>query len=221
MGRLGLQYRAVSPCSTPKSVLVCVTNTTQVNICCCCCCPPQKLMDLATAANLKDKIEAMFKGEHINSTEDRAVLHVATRARREQVGLCVSASLHEPLQTSVGSFTPCAPGSTPNRKLLLIAADPSAYPCFISCVDITVSCPLCQDCPPSLQLLCQHPQVFMEGGKNVTPDVWDVLDKIKVFSDKVRNGEWKGCTGKPIKNVVAIGIGGSFLGPLFVHTALR
>lgn len=38
---------------------------------------------------------------------------------------------------------------------------------------------------------------------------------------QVRNGEWKGCTGKPIKNVVAIGIGGSFLGPLFVHTALR
>jgi glucose-6-phosphate isomerase len=61
----------------------------------------------------------------------------------------------------------------------------------------------------------------MEGGKNVVPDVWEVLDKIKVFSDKVRNGEWKGCTGKPIKNVVAIGIGGSFLGPLFVHTALR
>lgn len=61
----------------------------------------------------------------------------------------------------------------------------------------------------------------MEGGRNVVPDVWEVLDKIKVFSDKVRNGEWKGCTGKPIKNVVAIGIGGSFLGPLFVHTALR
>jgi hypothetical protein len=48
-------------------------------------CCPQKLMDLATAAELKGKIEAMFKGEHINSTEDRAVLHVATRARREQV----------------------------------------------------------------------------------------------------------------------------------------
>lgn len=61
----------------------------------------------------------------------------------------------------------------------------------------------------------------MEGGRNVVPDVWEVLDKIKAFSDKVRSGEWKGCTGKPIKNVVAIGIGGSFLGPLFVHTALR
>lgn len=46
---------------------------------------PQKLMDLAAAADLKSKISAMFAGEHINSTEDRAVLHVATRARRDQV----------------------------------------------------------------------------------------------------------------------------------------
>lgn len=53
------------------------------------------------------------------------------------------------------------------------------------------------------------------------PEVWEVLDKIKAFTAKVRSGEWKGSTGKPIKSVVAIGIGGSFLGPLFVHTALR
>lgn len=58
-------------------------------------------------------------------------------------------------------------------------------------------------------------------GQNVVQDVWEVLDKIKSFSDKVRNGEWLGATGKPLTNVVAIGIGGSFLGPLFVHTALR
>ena len=58
-------------------------------------------------------------------------------------------------------------------------------------------------------------------GKNVVPDVWQVLDKIKAFSERVRSGEWVGVTGKPIKNVVAVGIGGSFLGPLFVHTALR
>lgn len=64
-------------------------------------------------------------------------------------------------------------------------------------------------------------QVIKVDGKNVVPDVWEVLDKIKTFSDKVRNGEWKGVTGKPLKDVVAIGIGGSFLGPLFVHTALR
>lgn len=107
----------------------------------------QLLLNLAEAAKLKDKIEAMYAGEHINSTEDRPVLHVATRARRDQ-------------------------------KILV-------------------------------------------GGKDVVPDVWAVLDKIKAFSDKVRKGEWKGSTGKPLKNVVAIGIGGSFLGPLFVHTALR
>ena len=52
-------------------------------------------------------------------------------------------------------------------------------------------------------------------------DVWEVLDKIKAFSDKVRSGEWKGATGEALTDVVAVGIGGSFLGPLFVHTALR
>jgi glucose-6-phosphate isomerase len=59
--------------------------------CCCWCCCLQKLMDLARAANLKEKIDAMYAGDHINSTEDRAVLHVATRARREQVRLIASA----------------------------------------------------------------------------------------------------------------------------------
>ncbi|KAJ9509876.1 hypothetical protein QJQ45_011515 [Haematococcus lacustris] len=108
---------------------------------------PQLLLKLAEAANLRKKIDDMFNGEHLNSTEDRAVLHVATRARRDQK----------------------------------IVAD----------------------------------------GKNVVPDVWDVLDKIKRFSDKVRSGEWLGATGKPLKHIVAVGIGGSFLGPLFVHTALK
>jgi glucose-6-phosphate isomerase len=89
----------------------------------------------------------MFNGEHINVTEDRAVLHVATRARKDQCIKC--------------------------------------------------------------------------DGKDVAPEVWRVLEKIKAFSEKARNGEWKGHTGKPLKDVVAIGIGGSFLGPLFVHTALR
>ena len=106
-----------------------------------------KLLDLAREAGLKDKIEAMFAGERINSTEDRAVLHVATRARREQT--------------------------------------------------------------------------IVEGGKNVVPDVWEVLDKISAFSEQVRSGKWLGATGKPIKNFVAVGIGGSFLGPAFVHTALE
>lgn len=108
----------------------------------------------------------------------------------------------------------------------------------------------------------------MEGGKDVVPEVWAVLDKIKAFAHKVRmpaacprlaarhartpvdlrrsgsclagaprltlallwatatrsqirSGAWTGVTGKPLTNVVAVGIGGSFLGPLFVHTALE
>ena len=64
-------------------------------------------------------------------------------------------------------------------------------------------------------------QKIVVEGKDVVPEVWEVLDKIKDFSERVRSGEWKGATGKPLKDVVAIGIGGSFLGPLFVHTALR
>ncbi|KAF2299919.1 hypothetical protein GH714_005955 [Hevea brasiliensis] len=63
--------------------------------------------------------------------------------------------------------------------------------------------------------------VINSDGKNVVPDVWNVLDKIKQFSEKVRNGSWVGATGKPLTNVIAIGIGGSFLGPLFVHNALQ
>ncbi len=64
-------------------------------------------------------------------------------------------------------------------------------------------------------------QEITADGKNVVPDVWEVLDQIKEFSDRVRSGEWRGATGQRITNFVAIGIGGSFLGPLFVHTALR
>lgn len=105
------------------------------------------LLDLASKAQLKQKINAMFNGKSINSTELRSVLHVATRARREQ-------------------------------------------------------------------------EIIVDG-VNVVPEVWSVLDKIKSFTERVRNGEWCGVTGKPLKNVVAVGIGGSFLGPLFVHTALR
>lgn len=106
-----------------------------------------KLFKLAEAAHLKQKITSMFNGEHINSTENRSVLHVALRASK----------------------------------------------------DTKINC----------------------DGKNVVPDVWQVLDKIKEFSDKIRNGSWVGATGKKLTNVIAIGIGGSFLGPLFVHTALQ
>ncbi|XP_057975663.1 glucose-6-phosphate isomerase, cytosolic [Malania oleifera] len=106
-----------------------------------------KLFKLAEAAHLKQKINSMFNGERINSTENRAVLHVALRASRDAVIQC--------------------------------------------------------------------------DGKNVVPDVWQVLDKIRDFSETVRIGAWVGATGKPLKDVVSIGIGGSFLGPLFVHTALQ
>ncbi|KFM26642.1 Glucose-6-phosphate isomerase, cytosolic B [Auxenochlorella protothecoides] len=106
----------------------------------------QLLLALAEKAGVKTKIDAMFAGQHINTTEDRAVLHVALRAKRNQV--------------------------------------------------------------------------ITDAGKNVVPEVWEVLDKIKAFSERVRSGEWKGVTGKPIDTVVSIGIGGSALGPLFVHTAL-
>nr|VDD30096.1 unnamed protein product [Brassica oleracea] len=106
-----------------------------------------KLLNLAKAAQLSEKISRMFNGEHINSTENRSVLHVALRA----------------------------------PKYAVIKAD----------------------------------------GKNVVPEVWNVLDKIEDFSEKIRSGSWVGATGKPLKDVIAIGIGGSFLGPLFVHTALQ
>lgn len=106
-----------------------------------------KLLKLAEAAHLKEKIDRMFSGKRINSTEDRPVLHVALRAPRDAVIQC--------------------------------------------------------------------------EGKNVVPDVWQVLDKIRDFSERVRSGSWVGVTGKPLTDVIAIGIGGSFLGPLFVHTALQ
>ena len=62
---------------------------------------------------------------------------------------------------------------------------------------------------------------IMTDGTDVVPAVHDVLDKIKGFTDKVRSGAWVGATGKPLTDVVAIGIGGSYLGPEFVFEALR
>ena len=58
-------------------------------------------------------------------------------------------------------------------------------------------------------------------GKDVMPEVHDVLGRIRAFSDKVRSGEHKGITGKPLTSVICVGIGGSFLGVEFVHEALR
>jgi len=105
------------------------------------------LIKLAERANLSEKTQAMFSGEIINQTENRAVLHTALRNR---------------------SNTP----------------------------------------------------IYFDG-KDVTPDVNRVLKKMRVFSEKVRSGEWKGYTNKAITDVVNIGIGGSDLGPKMVTTALE
>jgi glucose-6-phosphate isomerase len=105
------------------------------------------LLALAEAAGLRDRIDAMFRGEHINITEDRAVLHVALRMPRD-------ATLE---------------------------------------VD----------------------------GQDVVGDVHAVLDKMAAFAERVRRGEWKGHTGRPIRNIVNIGIGGSDLGPAMAYDALR
>ncbi|MBB4980171.1 glucose-6-phosphate isomerase [Streptomyces sp. SFB5A] len=105
------------------------------------------LRELAAVTGVAELRDAMFRGEKINTTEDRAVLHTALRAPREAV----------------------------------IEVD----------------------------------------GENVVPAVHAVLDKMAAFSDKVRAGEWTGHTGRPIKNIVNIGIGGSDLGPAMAYEVLR
>ncbi len=105
------------------------------------------LLALAEECSLRARIAAMFRGDKINVTENRAVLHVALRAAR-------GASI-------------------------------------------------------------------VVDGENVVPLVHSVLDKMAGFSERVRSGEWKGYTGKRIRNVINIGIGGSDLGPVMAYEALR
>jgi len=105
------------------------------------------LLELATASGLRAAIDAMFRGDKINLTENRAVLHVALRA---------------PEGTSI-----------------------------------------------------------LVDGRNVVPEVHAVLDRMADFSDRVRSGAWTGHTGKRIRNVVNIGIGGSDLGPVMAYEALK
>ncbi|MDR3638880.1 MAG: glucose-6-phosphate isomerase [Isosphaeraceae bacterium] len=105
------------------------------------------LGQLAQESGLRARIDAMFRGEKINITEDRAVLHVALRA---------------PRGTSI-----------------------------------------------------------VVDGENVIPQVHAVLDKMTDFAGRVRSGDWKGYTGKPIRNIVNIGIGGSDLGPVMAYEALK
>ncbi len=105
------------------------------------------LLQLAQESGLRERIDAMFRGEKINVTEKRAVLHVALRA--------------------------------PKGEKILV------------------------------------------DGQDVVPEVHAVLDKMSAFSDRVRSGEWKGHTGKRIRNVINIGIGGSDLGPVMAYEALK
>jgi len=105
------------------------------------------LLQLAEECGLRARMDAMFRGEKINITENRAVLHVALRAPRE--------------------------------------------------ASIVVD------------------------GENVVPQVHAVLDKMADFSKRVRSGEWKGHTGKSIRNIINIGIGGSDLGPVMAYEALK
>ncbi|MGD1020306.1 MAG: glucose-6-phosphate isomerase [Verrucomicrobiia bacterium] len=107
----------------------------------------QLLLKLTEECNLRGRIDAMFQGEKINITEDRAVLHVALRAPRGQ-------------------------------------------------------------------------SIILDG-ENVVPKVHFILDKMEEFSEHVRNGVWLGYTGKRIRNVINIGIGGSDLGPVMAYEALR
>jgi glucose-6-phosphate isomerase len=105
------------------------------------------LVQLAEERGLRQRIDAMFAGAAINSTEDRAVLHVALRA--------------------------------PEGTRIEV------------------------------------------GGADVVADVHEVLNRMSVFAERVRAGHWKGATGKPVRNVVNIGIGGSDLGPVMAYEALR
>jgi len=105
------------------------------------------LVQLATECGLRERIEAMFRGDRINITENRPVLHVALRASRGES--------------------------------------------------------------------------IIVDGKNIIADVHDVLDRMATFANRVRDGQWRGYTGKRIRNVVNIGIGGSDLGPVMAFEALR
>jgi len=105
------------------------------------------LLQLARESGLRERIDAMFRGDKINVSENRAVLHVALRA------------------------------------------------------------------PPRACIL--------HDGRNVVPEVHAVLNKMASFADQVRSGAWKGHTGKRIRNVINIGIGGSDLGPVMAYEALK
>ena len=105
------------------------------------------LLELARQSGLQERVAAMFRGEKINLTENRAVLHVALRAPKTEK--------------------------------------------------------------------------IISDGVDVVPEVHAVLDKMSAFADRVRSGNWKGFTGKRVRNVINIGIGGSDLGPVMAYEALK
>ena len=105
------------------------------------------LTQLADECGVAERRDAMFRGEHINVSEDRAVLHVALRMPKD-------------------------------RSLVV-------------------------------------------DGEDVVKQVHEVLDRMSAFAERIRSGDWKGHTGKPIRNVINIGIGGSDLGPVMAYEALR
>jgi len=105
------------------------------------------LFELAEESGLKDRMDSMFRGDPINITENRSVLHIALRSPRDAS----------------------------------IAVD----------------------------------------GTNIVPEVHRVLERMEHFANRIRSGEWRGHSGKPIRNIVNIGIGGSDLGPVMAYEALR
>ena len=157
----------------------------------------QKLMNLAETAGLRQKMDAMFAGEHINVTEDRAVLHTALRASRKAV-----------IEDEGHNVVPDVWKVRTHMRYYLSTTSPLFSPFMVT------GPRACHRCAP---VRAQSRLIWSEIIKGAGVQV---LDKIKSFSNKVRNGEWVGHTGKPLKTVVCIGIGGSYLGPLFVHTAL-
>lgn len=105
------------------------------------------LLQLAQEFGLAESIEALFRGDRINITENRPALHIALRLPKEE-------------------------------------------------------------------------HLFVDG-KDVVPEVHHVLDRMADFSNRIRRGQWKGYTGKPLRNIINIGIGGSYLGPVMAYEALR
>jgi glucose-6-phosphate isomerase len=134
-------------------------------------------MDLAEASNLRGKIKGMFGGDHINSTEDRAVLHTATRARRDQVGPAAVPTRargrrgHRPPRGGGGENQGAPQGACRERRGGRRTAPANRARHY-------AAPPGCGPGRPSVQ-------VVKTDGKDVVPEVWEVLDKIRVFTEKV------------------------------------